>query len=99
MLYKKSNYKSLKVNQIEKYLSKHSQLISKFSQSLNKKRVLTHFLLDYIIKQFSLYKTIIINFNIAKKNINNINKKDFAISVANRVKVIYDKDSLEEFMI
>ena len=73
------------------------KLQSRFSQLLNKDRTVIHNP-EKLLRWFQLIKSIIQKYDIQQKNTYNIDKKEFALDIANRVKVIGSRDNLYTYI-
>ena len=93
LLRESGSQEEIGVNWSQKFLQRRSELISVFSQTLDKERAAMHN--DQIISAwFILFEQIRKKHDIQLKDIYNMNEKDFALGLLSKHRVICSKDQL-----
>ena len=96
MLKEKGDDVELGVNWIGRFLHRHKELSSRFSQPLDKERTATHNA-ERLLRWFQLLESVIQKYDIREKDTYNINKIGTSFGSAGSIRVIYPRDSLQVY--
>ena len=98
MFITKNDYKELDKNWVIGFFKRYEELQSRFSQSLNKERVIIHNA-EKLLRWFQLVETIIQKHDIQQADIYNIDKKGFALGMTDKARVICFRNNLHIYII
>ena len=96
MLKEKGDREALGKNWIAGFLNRHQELLSRFSQPLDKDRTATHDS-EKLLRWFQLVESVIQKYDIQPKDTYNMDEKGFALGVAGRAKVVCSQDDLQVY--
>ena len=96
MLEEKGDRRPLGINWIGKFLSRHDDLQSRFSQPLDKERAATHEV-ETLLGWFTLVETVIKKYNIQKEDTYNMDEKGQALGNAGKSRIICSKHDLSAY--
>lgn len=96
MLVEKGDHRPLGRHWIGKFLSRHEELQSRFSQPLDKERAATH-KVETIMRWFRLVESVIQKYDIQKEDTYNIDEKGNALGNAGKSRIICSKYDLSAY--
>ena len=96
MLVEKGDHRPLGMHWIQKFLSRHEDLQSRFSQPLDKERAATHDV-KKLLGWFALVESVIQKYDIQKEDTYNMDEKGNALGNAGKSRIICSKHDLSAY--
>ncbi len=96
ILVAKNDYRKLGINWVYRYVGRHSELRSCFSQPLDKERAATHDP-QILLRWFELVRSTIQKYDIRQEDTYNMDEKGLALGGADKARVICPKTSFQVY--
>ncbi len=96
MLVAKNDYRKLGINWVHRFVRRHSELRSCFSQPLDKERAATHDP-QRLLRWFELVKSILQQYDIRKEDTYNMDEKGLALGGAGKARVVCPKSDFQVY--
>ncbi len=96
MLVAKNDYRKLGINWVHRFVRRHSELRSCFSQPLDKERAATHDP-QRLLRWFELVKSILQQYDIRKEDTYNMDEKGLALGRAGKARVVCPKSDFQVY--
>ena len=97
LLIAKGDHKELGRNWINKFLDRHPELQSRFSQPLDKDRAATHDA-EKLLRWFQLVQSVIQKYDIQEEDTYNMDEKGFALGDAGKMRVLCSKQNMQTYV-